>query len=95
MDGPKIAWRPGRIDGFAKDVTPDGRLPDATKAQDHLRDVSSILRPHISSFLMASRFFTVWVSMTRRLSRSLVHMRWVDATPTGTFYSRIVSILSD
>ncbi len=35
--GPKVPWRPGRIDGFEKDVTPDGRLPDASQAQDHLR----------------------------------------------------------
>ncbi|WVO18566.1 cytochrome c peroxidase, mitochondrial [Cryptococcus depauperatus] len=35
--GPKIPWRPGRIDGFEKDSTPDGRLPDASQAQDHLR----------------------------------------------------------
>ncbi|OWZ61950.1 cytochrome c peroxidase, mitochondrial [Cryptococcus neoformans] len=35
--GPTIPWRPGRIDGYAAQVTPDGRLPDATQAQDHLR----------------------------------------------------------
>ncbi|KAF8800175.1 heme peroxidase [Phlegmacium glaucopus] len=29
MAGPKIPWRPGRIDGFAAQATPDGRLPDA------------------------------------------------------------------
>lgn len=40
MGGPKIPWRPGRIDGYEKDATPDGRLPDATQAQDHLRKVS-------------------------------------------------------
>ncbi|EJU04153.1 cytochrome c peroxidase [Dacryopinax primogenitus] len=39
MQGPKIPWRPGRIDGFAKDATPDGRLPDASKAADHLRNI--------------------------------------------------------
>lgn len=39
MAGPKIPWRPGRIDGFDKDVTPDGRLPDATQSQDHLRAI--------------------------------------------------------
>ena len=43
MGGPKIPWRPGRIDGFAKDVTPDGRLPDAAQGQDHLRAVSDII----------------------------------------------------
>lgn len=43
MGGPKIPWRPGRIDGFAKDATPDGRLPDASQAQDHLRSVSANL----------------------------------------------------
>lgn len=36
--GPKIPWRPGRIDGFEHhDVIPDQRLPDASLAQDHLR----------------------------------------------------------
>ncbi|KAL7423300.1 heme peroxidase [Cryptotrichosporon argae] len=35
--GPTIPWRPGRIDGFEHHVTPDGRLPDASQAQDHLR----------------------------------------------------------
>lgn len=39
INGPKIPWRPGRIDGFAKDATPDGRLPDASQSQDHLRNV--------------------------------------------------------
>ncbi|CAE6482608.1 unnamed protein product [Rhizoctonia solani] len=39
MDGPKIPWRPGRIDGYAKDATPDGRLPDATQGADHLRNI--------------------------------------------------------
>jgi cytochrome c peroxidase len=41
MAGPKIPWRPGRIDGFEAQVTPDGRLPDATQGADHLRAVSS------------------------------------------------------
>ncbi|TDL15306.1 heme peroxidase [Rickenella mellea] len=39
MQGPKIPWRAGRIDGFAKDATPDGRLPDATQGSDHLRNI--------------------------------------------------------
>jgi len=43
MQGPKIPWRAGRIDGFAKDATPDGRLPDATQGADHLRNVCSFL----------------------------------------------------
>ncbi|KAF8585926.1 class II peroxidase [Ramaria rubella] len=37
--GPRIPWRAGRIDGFEKDVTPDGRLPDASQGQDHLRNI--------------------------------------------------------
>jgi cytochrome c peroxidase len=37
--GPKIPWRAGRIDGFEKDVTPDGRLPDAAQGSDHVRDI--------------------------------------------------------
>lgn len=43
MGGPKIPWRPGRIDGFANHATPDGRLPDAAQGQDHLRAVSDIV----------------------------------------------------
>lgn len=39
MAGPKIPWRPGRIDGFAAQVTPDGRLPDAAQGADHLRAI--------------------------------------------------------
>ena len=39
MGGPKIPWRPGRIDGFAAQATPDGRLPDASQGGQHLRDV--------------------------------------------------------
>ena len=40
MGGPKIPWRPGRIDGVATQATPDGRLPDASQGADHLRNVS-------------------------------------------------------
>ncbi|KAG6812710.1 heme peroxidase [Tricholoma furcatifolium] len=39
MAGPKIPWRPGRIDGFAIHATPDGRLPDATQGAAHLRAI--------------------------------------------------------
>ncbi|KAF5383440.1 hypothetical protein D9757_006083 [Collybiopsis confluens] len=39
MAGPKIPWRPGRIDGVAAQATPDGRLPDATQGSDHLRRI--------------------------------------------------------
>lgn len=39
MSGPKIPWRPGRIDGFAVQATPDGRLPDASQGSDHLRRI--------------------------------------------------------
>jgi len=39
MAGPKIQWRPGRIDGFEQHVTPDGRLPDASQGADHLRNI--------------------------------------------------------
>ena len=43
MGGPHIPWRAGRIDGFAAQATPDGRLPDATQGADHLRNVSSLV----------------------------------------------------
>ncbi|KAE9403920.1 heme peroxidase [Gymnopus androsaceus JB14] len=39
MAGPKIPWRPGRIDGVAAQATPDGRLPDASQGSDHLRKI--------------------------------------------------------
>ncbi|KAF5357298.1 hypothetical protein D9758_005875 [Tetrapyrgos nigripes] len=39
MGGPKIPWRPGRIDGTATEATPDGRLPDASQGGDHLRNI--------------------------------------------------------
>ena len=39
MGGPQIKWRPGRSDKPADKCTPDGRLPDASKRQDHLRAV--------------------------------------------------------
>ncbi|EJD03072.1 cytochrome C peroxidase [Fomitiporia mediterranea MF3/22] len=39
MGGPKIPWRAGRIDGFSKDATPDGRLPDASQGSDHVRNI--------------------------------------------------------
>jgi hypothetical protein len=51
MGGPIIPWRPGRIDGFAHQATPDGRLPDATQGSDHLRNVSIVLPVSISVFL--------------------------------------------
>jgi len=40
MGGPKIPWRPGRVDGFSVNATPDGRLPDASQGSSHLRDAS-------------------------------------------------------
>ncbi|KAF7357697.1 Peroxidase [Mycena venus] len=39
MAGPKVPWRPGRVDGFAEHVTPDGRLPDASQGAAHLRAI--------------------------------------------------------
>lgn len=39
MGGPKIPWRPGRKDGDVSACTPDGRLPDASKEQKHLRAI--------------------------------------------------------
>ena len=39
MGGPVIPWRPGRADFTADKCTPDGRLPDATKKSNHLRDI--------------------------------------------------------
>ena len=39
MQGPIIPWRPGRRDRDVAMCTPDGRLPDASKEQDHLRAI--------------------------------------------------------
>jgi catalase (peroxidase I) len=40
MGGPQIKWRPGRSDkDDGSHCTPDGRLPDATKGADHIREV--------------------------------------------------------
>jgi len=40
MGGPKIPWRPGRVDApDQKACPPDGRLPDASKGANHVRDV--------------------------------------------------------
>jgi len=45
LGGPDVPWRAGRVDSMSpSDVTPDGRLPNATngsakKDVDHLRDV--------------------------------------------------------
>ncbi|KAI1088535.1 heme peroxidase [Rostrohypoxylon terebratum] len=39
MQGPIIPFRPGRQDRDAAACTPDGRLPDASQGQDHLRNI--------------------------------------------------------
>ncbi|PGH27983.1 cytochrome c peroxidase, mitochondrial [Polytolypa hystricis UAMH7299] len=39
LQGPVIPWRPGRQDALAAACTPDGRLPDASKTQDHIRAI--------------------------------------------------------
>ncbi|KAF4551722.1 Cytochrome c peroxidase-like protein [Elsinoe fawcettii] len=39
MQGPAVPWRPGRSDRDIAACTPDGRLPDASKGQDHLRAI--------------------------------------------------------
>lgn len=39
MQGPTIPWRPGRKDKDEASCTPDGRLPDASKTEDHIRAI--------------------------------------------------------
>jgi len=39
MQGPVVPWRPGRADRDVSYCTPDGRLPDGAKGQDHLRAI--------------------------------------------------------
>lgn len=41
MQGPTIAWRPGRSDRDVAFCTPDGRLPDGAKDQNHIRAIFS------------------------------------------------------
>jgi cytochrome c peroxidase len=84
--GPKVPWRPARIDGFEKDVTPDGRLPDASQAQDHLRNIFYRMgwvrewdAPGTISVADGSWFAAV-ASTTRRSSLFPVLTAWVDAT---------------
>lgn len=39
MQGKPMPYRPGRVDGDIAACTPDGRLPDASQTQNHLRDI--------------------------------------------------------
>jgi len=39
MLGPAVPYRPGRADKDIAACTPDGRLPDGSKGNDHLRDI--------------------------------------------------------
>ncbi|KAK9447416.1 heme peroxidase [Limtongia smithiae] len=40
MGGPKVAWRAGRVDDKSEEyVPPNGRLPDATQGEDHIRSI--------------------------------------------------------
>jgi cytochrome c peroxidase len=39
MQGPIIPWRPGRQDRDVSFCTPDGRLPDGSKDQNHIRAI--------------------------------------------------------
>jgi len=40
MGGPRVPWHPGRSDYKDSSKTvPDGRLPDASKGRDHIRDI--------------------------------------------------------
>lgn len=39
MGGPTVPWRPGRSDRDATWCSPDGRLPDGAKDQNHLRAI--------------------------------------------------------
>ncbi|KAF2200484.1 cytochrome c peroxidase mitochondrial precursor [Delitschia confertaspora ATCC 74209] len=39
MQGPKVPYRPGRTDRDVSYCTPDGRLPDASKDQNHIRAI--------------------------------------------------------
>ena len=83
MAGPKIPWRPGRIDGFAVHATPDGRLPDATQGADHLRNIfyrMGYVKIYIytTNLLRSLTYFPV--SMIRKLSLYPVHMLSAAAT---------------
>ncbi len=64
LGGPKIPWRPGRIDGTADLCPPDGRLPDATQGADHVRNVCPsrcrMNRPALTDSRPHCRSSTVW-----------------------------------
>ena len=84
MAGPKIPWRPGRIDGFAKDATPDGRLPDAAQGASHVRNI--FYRMGYDTFLPLEHLLIALImlcsaSMTRRLSLWSAHTPSADVTP--------------
>lgn len=56
LGGPTIPWRPGRVD-YKDDskVVPDGRLPDASKTQGHLRDIFYRMGFNVSSLVGGRR----------------------------------------
>lgn len=39
LGGPTVPWRPGRQDADSTACTPDGRLPNAAKGPQHLRNI--------------------------------------------------------
>lgn len=77
--GPVVPWRPGRIDGFEHHVTPDGRLPDASKAEDHLRSIFYRMG-WVQALLEKSATELIIVSMTRKSLLSAELTPWDDAT---------------
>ena len=84
LGGPKVPWRPGRIDGFAAQCTPDGRLPDAAQGADHVRNVSipglCEHRASVADVGARDRSSTAWASTTKKLLPLLVLTPLDDAT---------------
>jgi catalase (peroxidase I) len=54
MGGPAVGWRAGRVDSMdPKDVTPDGRLPDAGEA----RNAEAVQRQCVDFKALLERYF--------------------------------------
>jgi len=87
MAGPHIPWRPGRIDGFSHQATPDGRLPDATQGADHLRNIfyrMGYVYIYIYGRILHRILLICYIaSMIKKLSLFQVLMLLDAATETG------------
>lgn len=94
MAGPKIPWRPGRIDGFAAQATPDGRLPDATQGADHLRNIFYRMGYLFSDDVEEAEPNVISASMIKKSSHFPVLTLSVAVTVTGSYFINIVTLIA-